>query len=75
MLRYLDQTVTILMSDFLRFGTLFCFTGDCFVIRINKVTYSNKNGMFYLCQYFYNTFPRASFPNSFEQGGVQMVFG
>ena len=43
MSRHFDQNMTILISHFLRFGALNdFFTGDCFVIRINKITYSKQ---------------------------------
>ena len=43
MSRHFDQTMTILTSHFLHFGALKRITGDCFVIRINKITYSKPN--------------------------------
>ena len=42
MSQYFDQTMTILISHFLRFGALKDFTDDCFVIRINKIIYSSS---------------------------------
>ena len=44
MSRHFDQTMTILNLHFLRFGELKNFTGDCFVIRINKckIKYSKQ---------------------------------
>ena len=82
---HFDQTITIFMSYFLRFGALNVFTGDCFVIRISKITYSkqkqktnkqtnkqtNKNGMFHSFLYFFTTFPTACFPLSFVHGNVE----
>ena len=47
-----------------------CFTGDCFVIRINKMTYSKPNmGCFIYFSMFCSTFP-----HSFVQGDVQMAY-
>ena len=43
MSRHFDQTMSILTSHLLHFGALKRITGDCFVIRINKMTYSKPN--------------------------------
>ena len=40
MSRHFDKTMTILISHFLRFGALKILTGDYFVLRINKIIYS-----------------------------------
>ena len=40
---HFDQTMTILISHFLRFGALRKFIDDCFVIRINKIIYSKQD--------------------------------
>ena len=37
MSRHFDETMTILISHFLRFGALKIFTGDYFVLRINQI--------------------------------------
>ena len=42
MSRHFDETMTILISHFLRFGTLKNLTGDYFVLRINKMIYTVK---------------------------------
>ena len=48
MSHHFDETMTILISHFLRFGALKILTGDYFVLRINQVIYSKqKNLMFY----------------------------
>ena len=48
MSRHFDETMTILISHFLRFGALQILTGDYFVLRINQIIYSKqKNLMFY----------------------------
>ena len=48
MLRHFDETMTILISHFLRFGALKILSGDYFVLRINKIIYSKqKKWMFY----------------------------
>ena len=48
MSRHFDQTMTILISHFLRFGALKILTGDYFVLR-NKSNniFQTKNWMFY----------------------------
>ena len=77
MLRHFDETMTILILHFLRFGALKILTGDYFVLRINKIIYSKqtKNGCFGHFSIFPSTFPTAYFPIHFVQGGVQMAFG
>ena len=63
MSRLFDKTMTILISHFLRFGALKNLTGDYFVLRINKVIYSNqKIGCFVYFSIFPSTFPTAAFP-------------
>ena len=48
MSRHFDETMTILISHFLRFGALKMLTGDYFVLRINQIIYyKQKNLMFY----------------------------
>ena len=48
MSRHFDETMTILISHFLRFGELKILIGDYFVLRINQIIYSKqKNWMFY----------------------------
>ena len=42
MSRYFDETMTILISHFLRFGALKILTGDYFVLRINQILYSKQ---------------------------------
>ena len=39
MSRHFDETITILISHFLRFGALKILTGDYFVLRINQIIY------------------------------------
>ena len=71
---HFDETMAILILRFLCFGARKRITGDCFVIRINKMTFKTKCGMFYLFQYFLSTFPTTCFPHSFVQGDVQMAY-
>ena len=75
MSRHFDETMTILILHFLRFGALKILTGDYFVLRINKIIYS-KNGCFSHFSIFPSTFPTAYFPQSFCTGwrtnGVRM---
>ena len=42
MSRHFDETTTILISHFLRFGAPKKLTGDYFVLRINKIIYSKQ---------------------------------
>ena len=58
MSRHFDETMTILISHFLRFGALKFLTGNYYVLR-------TENGMFYSFQYFASTFPTAYFPHSY----------
>ena len=67
MSRHFDETMTILISHFLRFGALKNSTGDYFVLRINQIIYSKQN--------IGCTFPTAVFPIHFVQGGVQVAYG
>ena len=55
--------MTILILHFLHFGVLKRITGDYFVIRINKVTYSKPNmGCFIHFSFFKTLFPQHAFP-------------
>ena len=48
MSRHFDETMTTLISHFLRFGALKISTGDYFVSRIKLIIYSRQNNwMFY----------------------------
>ena len=61
MSRHFDETMTILISRFLRFGALKILTGDYFVLRINQVIYSKqKIGCFIHFSIFPSTFPMSS---------------
>ena len=73
---HFEETMTILISHFLRFGALKILTGDFFVLRINEMTYS-KQKIGYLIHFsiFPSTFPTADFPIHFVQGGVQIAYG
>ena len=63
MSRHFDETMTILISHFLRFGALKILTGDYFVLRINQIIYSKqKIGCFIHFSIFSSTFPTAVFP-------------
>ena len=74
MLRHFDETMTILISQFLRFGALKILSDDYFVLKINKVIYSKqKIGCLIHFSIFPSTFPTADFPIHFVQGGVQMA--
>ena len=76
MLRHFDETMTILISHFLRFGALKRLTGDYFVLRINQlIYYKPKIGCFIHFSIFPSTFPTAVFPIHFAQGGVQVAYG
>ena len=45
---HFHETMTIFISQFLRFGALKILAGDYFVLRINQIIYSKqKNWMFY----------------------------
>ena len=74
MSRPFEETMSILISHFLRFGAL--KTGDYFVLRINQIIYSKqKIGCFIHFSIFPSTFPTAVFPIHFVQGGVQVAYG
>ena len=61
--RHFGETVTILISHFLRFGTLKTLTGDYFVSKINQIIYSKQQiGCFINFSIFPSTFPTAVFP-------------
>ena len=76
MLSHSDETITIFISHFLRFGALKILTGDYFELRINQIIYSKqKIGCFIHFSIFPNTFPTAVFPIHFVQGGVQVAYG
>ena len=73
---YFDETITILISHFLHFGTLKILTGDYVVLRINQIIYSKqKIRCFIHFSIFPSTFPTAVFPIHFVQGGVQVAYG
>ena len=74
--RQFDETMTILISHFLRFGALKILTGDYFVFRINQIIYSKqKIWRFIHFSIFPALFPTAVFPIHFVQGGVQVAYG
>ena len=76
MSRHFDETMTILISHFLRFGALTILTGDYFVLRINQIIQSKqKIGCFIHFSIFPCTFPISVFPIHFVQGGVQVAYG
>ena len=76
MSRHFDETMTILISHFLRFSALKILTGDYFVLRINQVIYSKqKIGWFIPFDIFPSTFRTVVFPIHFVQGGVQVAYG
>ena len=76
MSRHFDETMTILISHFLRFGALKFLTSDYFVLRINQIRYSKQNiGCFIHFSIFPSTFLTAVFPIHFVQGGVQVAYG
>ena len=76
MSRHFDETMTILISYFLRFGALTILTGDNFVLRKNQIIYSKqKIGCFIHFSIFPSTFPKTVFPIHFVQGGVQVAYG
>ena len=76
MSHHFDETMTIWISHFLRFGALKFLTGDYFVLRINQIIYSKQNiGCFIHFNILPSTFPTAVFPIHFVQGGVQVAYG
>ena len=75
MSRHFDETMTILILHFLRFGALKILTGDYFVLRINLIYSKQKIGCFIHFSIFPSTFPTAVFPIQFVQGGVQVAYG
>ena len=73
---HFDETMTILISHFLRFGALKILTGAYFVLRINEMIYSKpKIRCFIYFSIFPSTFPAAVFPIHFVQGRVQVAYG
>ena len=54
MSRHFDETMTILISHFLRFDALKILTGDYFVLRINQIIYSKQT---IGCFIHYSIFP------------------
>ena len=77
-LRHFDQKIgqiTILISHSLHFGALQILTDDCFVLRINKITYSTLKFGCFINFVFYTSFPTEYFLHSFVQGGVQIAYG
>ena len=76
MSRHFYETMTILISHFLRFSALKILTGDYFVLRINQIIYSKqKIGCFIHFSIFPSILPTAVFPIHFLQGGVQAAYG
>ena len=80
MSRHFDETMTILISYFLRFDALKIVIDDYFVLRINQIKYSKqkkkkKIGCFIHISIFPSAFPTAVFPIHFVQGGVQVAYG
>ena len=58
MSRHFDETMTILISHFLRFGAQKILTGDYFELRINQIIYSKqKIWCFIHFSIFPSTFP------------------
>ena len=77
MSRYFDETMTILISHFLRFGALKILTGDYFVLRINQIYIfqTKKLDVLFILVFFPALFLQQFFPIHFVQGGVQMAYG
>ena len=76
MSRHFDETMTILISHFLRFGALKILTGDYFVLRINQIIYSKQKFWFVIhFSIFPSTFPTAVFLIHFVHSGVQVAYG
>ena len=76
MSHHFDETMTILILHFLRFGTLKILTGNNFVLKINQIIYSKqKIGCFIHFSIFPSTCPTADSPIHFVQGGVQVAYG
>ena len=75
MSRHFNETMTILISHFLRFGTLNILTGDYFVLRITQIIYSKqKLDDLFILVFKPSTFPTAVFPTHFVQGVVQVAY-
>ena len=73
--RHFDETMTILISHFLRFGALKRLTGDYFVLRTYQlIYYKPKIGCLIHFSIFPSTFPTV-FPIHFVQGRVQVAYG
>ena len=73
---HFDETMTILISHFLRFGALKILAGDYFVFRLNQIIYSKqKIRCFIHFSIFPSTFATEVFPIHFVQGGVQVAYG
>ena len=63
MSRRFDETMTILISHFLRFGALKILTGDYFVLRINQIIYSQqKIDVLFILVFFPALFLQQFFP-------------
>ena len=74
---HFDETMTFLISHYLRFDALKILTGDYSVLRIEYITYlkQGKCIMFDSFQYFFQHFVNSIFPHAFVQDGVQMSYG
>ena len=64
MSRHFDKIMTILILHFLHFGALKVLTGDCFVLRINKMIYSKKKMDVLFILVFPQHFSYSRFPHS-----------
>ena len=68
MSRHFDETTTIMISHFLRFGALKILTGYYIVFRINQIIYfQTKNWMFWIHLSIFSTFARRNFLNSCQK--------
>ena len=61
--RHFDETMTILISHFLRFGALKSLTGNNFVLWIDQIIHSKQNiGCFFILVFFPALFLQQFFP-------------
>ena len=70
MWRHFDETMTILISHFLRFGAIKTLSGDFFVLRINEknICILKKKMDVLLISVFSQHFSYNSFPHSLRTG-------
>ena len=67
MSRHFDETMTILISHFLRFGALKRLTGDYFVLRINQYITNQKLDVLFILVFFPALFLQQFSPFTFHR--------